>query len=87
MLQQEPGLELVTRVLLRCSAVQVAPEKTWVSPQIFVLCELGPRSKSFMEGLESKEDYFTPRDCAGAAVLGFAAAPLLVSNKKPLRTC
>ena len=40
-----------------------------------------------MESLESKEDYFIQRDCAGAAVLGLVAPPLSPSNKKPPRTC
>lgn len=85
MLQQEPGLELATGTLTCCSAFWVAPKDP--KPKSVFAVKSGLPGKLFMESLQSKEDYFIQRDCAGAAVLEFVAPPLLPSNKKPPRTC
>lgn len=65
--------------------LQVAPEDPR-APSVLAV-NLGLPGKPFTGSSQSKEDYFIQRDCAGAAVLGFMAPPLLPSNKKPHRTC
>lgn len=57
-LQQEPGLELAPVALAGCSAVPVAPEETWVLPQIFVSCELRPRRETLHGELRKQERLF-----------------------------